>query len=214
MTENEILLRVQCVAIKRGSRPLFSQLSFDVKRNQLVILEGENGCGKTSLLECIVRERHTNAGVIECNAVRVSFVVQERVAFWNLTVEENLCLALPNTSNWSGLLTRSPWRYGYDKGILETTGLDGNQKASFLSGGQVQILKLIQISARDGDLVLLDEPFNDLDESAVALSCRLIKKMLSRAAIILVSHFVPKELEADHIVNLDDYVGKHSAVSR
>jgi len=52
-------------------------------------------------------------------------------------------------------------------------------------------LKFAQILATSSDLVLLDEPFNDLDIATLDLECSLLLNLLSTSGILLITHAVP-----------------------
>jgi len=205
------VLSISNLEVARGGRTLFKGLSLELCIGAMVTLQGKNGCGKTTLLDCISRIHNSYTGSIVCRARNVARLPQGRVGFWNLTVAESISVSSPALSTPEYLFGGDRFardRYTQIDDYIRSTRLEDcrNQKVCELSGGQLQKLKFAQILATSGDLILLDEPFDDLDGPTLDLECSLLVKLLATSAIVLVTHVVPKQLVEGRRVYLEDPV--------
>lgn len=150
------------VAVLRG-------FNLQVQQGQVVALLGPSGCGKTTALRSIAGFAQPDSGAIriagetmheERRSVppekrRVGMVFQEGALFPHLTVEQNIAYGLSRNDN-------KPERVD---DVVRMTGLDGLvQRMPYeLSGGQQQRVALARALAPRPELLLLDEPFSNLD---------------------------------------------------
>ncbi len=202
------MLSVSNLMVVRGGRTLFSGLTFDLCRGSMVVLQGRNGSGKTTLLDCISGTYKPHLGTIVRNTRRMARLPQGRVGFWNLTVSESIRVSSPALSD-AGHLIESDGptsdRLAEIAAYLESTRLDQckDKKVCQLSGGELQRLKFAQVLATSSDLLLLDEPFNDLDASTVDLECHLLSRFLESAAVVLVTHVLPHQLCKGRVISIE-----------
>jgi len=142
--------------------------SLCVARGEVVALLGPSGCGKTTLLRLIAGFERPEAGTVELNgrvvagsdawiapeARRVGMVFQDYALFPHLTVSANVGFGLPRRERAS----RVPE-------LLAIVGLSGLEKRypHELSGGQQQRVALARALAPAPELVLLDEPWSNVD---------------------------------------------------
>ena len=144
-----------------------------------MLLTGESGIGKTTLLRVIAGLIRLQSGVVYGTENRkISFAFQEPRLLPHLTALQNVSL-VSNTDTAKKLLSE-----------LNLTDVS-DQKASDLSGGQKQRVSLARAYAFSRDIVLLDEPFTGLDASNKERAAELIRT--SRLAIV-VSHDPSDEL--------------------
>ncbi|MEX1018912.1 MAG: ABC transporter ATP-binding protein [Litorilinea sp.] len=145
-------------------------VNFELPRGRLLALLGPSGCGKTTTLRLIAGFEHLDEGdiTIGSNPVagpgfhlppekrRVGMVFQEYALFPHLTVAENVAFGL---HHYGGDVRRRVAT------VLELVGLTGyNRRMPHeLSGGQQQRVALARALAPEPDLILLDEPFSNLD---------------------------------------------------
>jgi iron(III) transport system ATP-binding protein len=173
-------------------------LDFALPRGAIGCLLGPSGCGKTTVLRCIAGFEAIRAGSIRLNGVLVSgpgtmlpperrhigMVFQDYALFPHLTVERNIAFAL------RGLPAAA--RDARVRELAELTGL-AQAVRSFpheLSGGQQQRVALARALAPRPELLLLDEPFSNLDvdlRERLSLEVREIIKA-SGATAVLVTH--------------------------
>lgn len=148
-------------------------ISFSVKKGELLTLIGPSGCGKTTTMKMINRLITPTSGSISIHNKdiqeynihelrwNIGYVLQEIALFPHMTIEENISI-VPEMKKWkkSELSTR------IDE-LMNMVGLDPSKhrmrKPSALSGGQQQRVGVIRALAADPDIILMDEPFSALD---------------------------------------------------
>lgn len=178
------LLSVESLALSRGGRRLFADLSFVLRPGELLLLRGPNGAGKSSLLLAL-------AGVLRPEAGRIAWAGEEpprlHVVGHQAGVKPRLTLAETvrfwRTVNGPGAV--SP------EAALEAVGLGGlgGLDAGYLSAGQTKRLALARLLVTDRPVWLLDEPTASLDAAGDALVARLVNERLrSGGAVIAATH--------------------------
>ncbi len=191
------LLQVARLAHAYGRHAVVRDLSFSLARGEIGCLLGASGCGKTTALRLIAGFEQPDAGEIriEGEAVasaahmvpperrQIGMVFQEYALFPHLTIAENIAFGLRN----SAVVTRQRVAE-----MLDLIGLSGKE-GKFpheLSGGQQQRVALARALAPAPRLLLLDEPFSNLDvdlRERLSLEVRDILKATQTTAI-LVTH--------------------------
>ena len=143
--------------------------SVQVPQGRILALLGPSGCGKTTALRLMAGFSNPDAGAIKVASEtvydqgvsippekrRVGMVFQEGALFPHLTVEQNIAYGLPRNEDRSQRVAE----------VVELTGLEGlTQRMPYeLSGGQQQRVALARALAPRPELLLLDEPFSNLD---------------------------------------------------
>jgi ATP-binding cassette subfamily F protein 3 len=136
--------------------PLFEDLTFDVLRGQRWGILGPNGCGKTTLLRCILAQLEPDRGRATLGAgVKVGYFDQHLAC---LEPEQEVVEAIrPAGKEFNEQQRRD---------LLARFGLTGDQafqRVKCLSGGERNRAALAQLAASDANLLVLDEPTNHLD---------------------------------------------------
>lgn len=193
------LLEVKNLSCIRDDRVLFEGLSFSLKNSQVLLLEGKNGSGKTSLLRIICGFREQDAGEIHwCDsAVKDSEYYAEMAYVGHLdgikkelTVIENLkmSLALSQTGRYSIVQALAKVNLaGYDHALVQS-----------LSAGQKRRLSLARLLITKKSLWVLDEPFTSIDKEGIKLIESLMHEhIVNGGMIILTSHHDLNLAEAD-----------------
>lgn len=167
------LLQIQHVDKCFAKEQVIYDISMTLNKGEIGCLLGPSGCGKTTLLRTIAGFETINKGKIIIGDITVStrnitlppenrnigMVFQDYALFPHLTVEENIAFGLKKIT--------SRQRRGKVKQMLELVGLERESKAypHELSGGQQQRVALARALAPEPELLLMDEPFSNLDVS-------------------------------------------------
>lgn len=179
-----------------GNRVVVDGLSLSLAKGSIGCLLGPSGCGKTTVLRCIAGFERIRDGEIRMNGItvstatmhvptekrRVGIVFQDYALFPHLTVQANVAFGLRRLP--------SPERQQRVSQMLEVTGLPSmaGRYPHELSGGQQQRVALARALAPQPDLLLLDEPFSNLDvdlRERLSLEVRDILKVQGSTAIMV-----------------------------
>ena len=190
------LREVSCAYEPR--RPAVSEISFSAQEGEILCLLGPSGCGKTTILRTIAGFEPVTGGEISLSGQlvssttlcvpaeqrRVGMVFQEYALFPHLRVQENIAFGLR-------YLTREQ-RLAQVQEMLRLTGLTGFERRypHELSGGQQQRVALARALAQHPVVLLLDEPFSNLDPDMTGRMRQELHDLLRRTktTAILVTH--------------------------
>lgn len=203
---NEVLLDAKNLVKRYGGRTVVDQLSFHVRRGEIVGLLGRNGAGKTTSFRMSVGMIDPDAGSVFFDhrdvtrlpmylraTAGMGYLSQEPSVFRRLSVIDNL-LAILETIRGK---TRAQ-RLEQAEHLIEQFGLtrQRNQMAGLLSGGERRKLEIAQALVTDPKLIMLDEPFSGVDPKAVEdLQAEILKlKHEKGIAVLLTDHNVRETL--------------------
>ncbi|APR99081.1 ABC transporter ATP-binding protein [Wolbachia endosymbiont of Folsomia candida] len=187
-----------------------SNINIKVKKGNIACLLGHSGCGKSTILKLIAGIENPKSGTILINdrlvasnktltAIEdrnVGLVFQHSALFPHKTVLENIAFAIKNSSKIG--------KRHIALGILKLFDIEKyeNMYPNVLSGGQQQLVAIARAMAQNPDVMLLDEPFSNLD---MLLKRRVRQHILSlfkrkNIPVLMVTHDPQEALEvADFI---------------
>ena len=174
----------------RGDRCLFKGLSFALNPGELLLLEGRNGSGKTSLLRAIAGLLELETGEIELNDVPVR---KERQFFQNSTVLMSHKVGLKGDLNLvENLQFEAALRPQSDlefEDILQRLGINRLKRLPLraLSAGQQRRVALARLLMSAAPLWMMDEPVSNLDSEGRALAKELIAEHLQKGGSAIVA---------------------------
>ncbi|HEX6585063.1 MAG TPA: ABC transporter ATP-binding protein [Thermoleophilaceae bacterium] len=208
-------VRVRGLSKSFGEVEAVRELNLEIERGELMAVLGPSGCGKTTLLRviagfeqpdsgCVVVSDEVVAGpgrIVPPEKRRVGMVFQDYALFPHLSVEGNVAFGLSKrTREDRDALTRR---------TLELVGLQHKARTNVheLSGGERQRVALARALAPEPELVLLDEPFSNLDATLRAGLRREVELILrdAEATALLVTHDQEEALSlADRLAVMRD----------
>jgi sulfate-transporting ATPase len=155
-----VVIKADHISKGFGDRLLIDDLSFDVPPGAVVGIIGGNGAGKTTLFRMIVGQEEPDAGTMELGqTVQLSYVDQSREQLaGEKTVFEEVSGGLDILQ--FGRAEVNPRAY---LSWFNFRGADQQKKVGVLSGGERNRLHLAKLLKSGGNVMLLDEPTNDLD---------------------------------------------------
>jgi ATP-binding cassette ChvD family protein len=162
-------------------RPLIKDLSFTLPRNGIVGVIGPNGVGKTTLFKTIVGLEQPDSGIVKVGeTVKLSYVDQSRAGIDpKKTVWEVVSDGLDHIQVGQNEIPSRAYvsAFGFK-------GPDQQKPAGVLSGGERNRLNLALTLKEGGNLILLDEPTNDLDVETLGSLENALEKFPGCAVVI------------------------------
>lgn len=208
-----LLLELENIQCNYDQLVVLRNLSFKLAKGDIACLLGPSGCGKSTILRAIAGFERLIKGEIKLNGKviatpthelapekrRIGMVFQDYALFPHLTVQENIGFGL-----------KSPKNNCRDKinemiQLVDLTGFE-NRYPHELSGGQQQRVALARALAPEPELLLLDEPFSNLDaelRNRLSLDIRNILKSLGISSILVTHDQKEAFAMSDHIGVID-----------
>lgn len=163
-------------------------IDLDFSTTGIVILIGESGCGKTTLLNCIAKEM-AFTGTIE-DIPNFDYLTQDFRLIEDLSFFENLYLVSKNKKRISEYLDM------FELSVQE------NKKVKYLSNGQKKRVQCIRALLHKPGMLLCDEPTASLDRENCEVIMDALKKLSNKMLIILSTHDEELLAYADRIIQM------------
>ena len=171
------------VSMAYGERTIIKDFSFRVQRGDRIGLVGANGTGKTTLLKLLTGELAPTAGKVTLAHSLNGIVIDQQRSL--MAPEKTVRDILSGGGDWVDVRGEKKHVIGYLKDFLFEPGLV-DAKIGALSGGERSRLLLAREFARESNLLVLDEPTNDLDLETLDLLQEVIADY--DGTVLLVSH--------------------------
>ena len=192
--------------------------------NELLVIEGSSGAGKTTILNCLagimkpddgnitvdgrVLFSHTDKVNIAAEKRNIGYLFQSYALFPNMTVRQNVLYGLKNKKEYRKKASRKEM-LEYADYMMETLGIShlANKNSSAISGGEKQRTALARAMVTKPSLLLLDEPFSALDEntkSRIYEEFNEFKETLKIPTILITHNHRETELFADKNIPLKE----------
>ena len=179
-------------------KPILNKINFNLKKDETFVLVGKNGIGKTTIIKTILGEIPALSGEVKISTnVDFLYFSQDSEYDGNLTPFQIIKEDFYDLENKD---VRS---------ILAKVGITGdmvNKKMMELSGGEQTKVRLARLTMFKSNLLILDEPSNNLDKDAKAALCDAINNY--EGVVLLVSHekdflngFTHRVIDVENLIN-------------
>ncbi|MGC5745587.1 ABC transporter ATP-binding protein [Chryseobacterium sp. NFX27] len=209
------MITVESVSKNFNGKPAVDNISFQAHDQEILVLLGTSGCGKTTTLKMINRLVEADSGNILINGknirdqkpeqlrMGIGFVMQHSGLFPHYTIQRNIAV-VPELLKWDRKKTENRTHELLDKLHLSEDIL--LRFPSELSGGQQQRVGIARALIANTPILLMDEPFGALDNITKADIHSEFKSLeeLKNKTIILVTHDVQEAFELGHRICLMD----------
>jgi ABC-type bacteriocin/lantibiotic exporter with double-glycine peptidase domain len=183
------------------NNPLLSCINFKINKGTFIGISGSSGRGKTTLINLLLGFLSSPSGEILFNGRSVNAV--ERRAAWNrIAYVKQEPFMVYDSILKNITLFENDYDFERINGIIQVTGLktlidqfpEGIEKiitedGKNISGGQRQRIAIARALYKEADVIILDEPFNELDESSELAMLHYFKQLTEAGkTVILITH--------------------------
>ena len=181
--KTKVVIDVDHVSKSFGDRTIIRNLNLRVARGDRIGVVGRNGAGKTTLLKLLTGELEPDTGTVKrAKTLDGIFIDQQRSL---MAPQKTVREVLADGGEWIDVLGSRKHIHGYLKEFLFDPSLT-EAKVGTLSGGERSRLLLAREFARESNLLILDEPTNDLDLETLDLLQEVIADY--GGTVLIVSH--------------------------
>jgi len=173
------IIQITDLLVIRGNKPICQVPALEIQPNHKFGIVGSNGSGKTTLLRIIAGLEHDFQGTLHCSLPqnKIGFVHQRPYLFKG-TVNENVRYGIRSmaTADRDALVQQM-------LASFEIQHL-ANRSCQQLSGGEQRRVALARSLMRQPKLLLIDEPFADLDDEGIAATCNILGNLTQTTILI------------------------------
>jgi iron complex transport system ATP-binding protein len=197
------LVEITHIGFSYGENEVLSDISFCVERGEVFLLLGPNGCGKTTLLDCILGSLPLRAGAMKVNGTSasrfrrgglakfISYVPQRHESSFPYTV---LQMVLMGRAAYTGLFSAPNLAdRALAEAAIDAVGISHLTKRPYtrLSGGEGQLVLIARALAQCTPVIVMDEPTAHLDFKNELLVLETIARLVKdqQIAVIMATHF-------------------------
>jgi branched-chain amino acid transport system ATP-binding protein len=209
---NETILTVEDVHTFIGHHHILQGLSFEARADAVTVLIGRNGAGKSTTLRTVMGLWPPSQGIVKYNGqeiqkkkpyeiarLGIGFVPEDMGIFANLTVEENMRVAMLVEDEATG--RRLEWTLEMFQDLKNFW----RAQAGILSGGQKQMLAIARAIVNETSLLLIDEPSKGLAPIIVEALIEAINQIKEHSVVVLVEqNFYMASRVGDRFYIMDD----------
>ena len=181
--KTKVVIDVEHVTKSYGDRTIIRDLSLRVARGDRIGIVGRNGAGKTTLLRLLTGELEPDSGIVKRARTLDGIVIDQQRSL--MAPQKTVRDVLADGGEWIDVLGTRKHLHGYLKEFLFDPSL-AEAKVGTLSGGERSRLLLAREFARESNLLVLDEPTNDLDLETLDLLQEVIADY--SGTVLIVSH--------------------------
>ncbi len=204
VNKQKMLFEVEDLTLTLGNKELLKNFTTRILQKDVIAIVGPNGSGKSTLLRALLGRLEPTSGKIKQGDFKIGYFDQHREMLNDhLNLMETFC---PHGGDRVNVRGKDMHVYGYLKNFLfPREFLD--KKVGVLSGGEKNRIALALLFTKDVDILILDEPTNDLDIPTI----NILEEQLTNfsGAVIIVSHdryFVDKIAKKLFIFKKDKHI--------
>ena len=192
------IIQVTDLQVIRGNKPICQVPALEIQPNHKFGIVGANGSGKTTLLRIIAGLEHDFKGTLHCSLPQnqIGFVHQHPYLFRG-TVNENILYGVRSMATGD--------RNTLVQQMLESFKIQhlANRSCQQLSSGEQRRVALARSLMRQPKLLLIDEPFADLDNEGIETTCNILGTLTQTTILISSPTTINSALAIDGELVLD-----------
>lgn len=194
-------MSIRNLSFSHGTKEVLRELNLDFKGGEFYSILGPNGCGKTTLLDLLIRHQKPAFGTISIHGRNIDDFSRKEIAKTMALVSQNYNINFPFTVKEVVMMGRHPYISRFSnpsaedirvvEKIMEDTGIKGfrNRKINELSGGERQRCIVARALCQKTPMLFLDEAFSSMDINHTLRLLTLVKNEVEQSNRTVVSVF-------------------------
>ena len=186
-----------------GKKDIFKDISFEVKKGEIMAVLGANGVGKTTMMRCIMRFLSLKQGEVFINGnntrklssshfwKNISYVPQAKNLVFGYSVLNMVVMGLSQHIKFGYTPGRKEYERAYE--LLKDMGLEefAERSCNSLSGGQLQMVLIARALIKNPDILIMDEPESNLDMKNQLKVLEIMKRIAKgrQVTVIINTHY-------------------------
>lgn len=170
-------MKIENISKSFGQKQVLKNFSATLEKGRTTAIMGPSGCGKSTLLRIIAGLEKADGGTVSRDGERIAVLFQENRLCESLSASDNIRLVCRASE-------------AQIKSVLTEMGLgaDTESKVHTLSGGMKRRVAIARALLFDAPTVLLDEPFQGLDEQTKKTVASVMRRCLAGKTVLAVTH--------------------------
>jgi len=192
---------------KRQEKVVFKNFNIEFLKEKVNVLVGYSGCGKSTLIKTLfdgvnyegtILFDNQNIEDINVQDRELAYVSQEYVLYPNMTIFDNIAFPLRNMKAPSNEIKERVYQIATELDLMMCL----SRKPRHLSGGQQQRVALARALVKNPSILLLDEPFSNLDQDTAFKARELLKRCLNKRkmTVIFATHNINEATSLGDII--------------
>lgn len=198
------------------SRPLIEQLNLTVTKGQRIAIVGPTGCGKTTLINLLMRFYDVNTGGILVDGIDIRQMTRKslRAGFGMVlqdtwlkagTIRENICMGKPEATEEEMIAAaKASHAHGFIKRLQNGYDTIISEEGGGLSQGQKQLLCISRVMLCEPPMLILDEATSSIDTRTEVMIQKAFERLMEGRTSFIVAHRLSTIQEADIILVMKD----------
>ncbi len=195
-------ISISSASFSYGEKLVWGNINLNIKKGEILSILGPNGCGKTTLLNCIhgnltldsgkikIDEKEINKMTVRQIAKKIGYVFQEHNAPFPYTSLEIVRMGRASHRGLFQVPTRKDTQIAWS--IMKEMGIEQLASKSYtkISGGERQLVLIARTLCQEPEIILFDEPTSHLDFKNQVLVLETINRLVNKGlTIIMTSHY-------------------------
>lgn len=206
-------------------KKVLEDVSFHVKKGELIAIVGRSGAGKTTIMDMLLRFYRPTEGSITIDGININTLtlqslreniglVSQDIILFNEPVRDNIAFGKPETTN-EEIIESAKAAYAHDFIVDMPHGYDTiiGERGIRLSGGQRQRIAIARALLKNPPILILDEATSSLDAESEAIVQKALDNLMVGRTTFVIAHRLSTIMKANRILLLDRHriveIGTH-----
>ncbi len=200
----------------KKSKKLITDFNLETKRGQRIAIVGPTGCGKTTLINLLMRFYDVNRGKITVNGVDIRNIKRDNLRslygmvlqdtwLFSGTVKENIAYGVPGATDEQIIAAaKAAYAHSFIKRLPDGYDTVIGEDGGSISQGQKQLLCIARVMLKNPSMLILDEATSSIDTRTELKIQKAFNKMMQGKTSFIVAHRLSTIKEADVILVMRD----------